>query len=475
MAIYPFFGMRGTGDWRTNQRPENWRQAILKLYPNGKAPITAIMSMLKNESTDDPHYHWWTKLLANQRAAITGVFTNAALTVAYGGAAAAGTTVYVRMSADDIDKFKVGHQVMLRVSVDPDADVIGRVTARTKSGASSYIAVYLLEADDNSSSYDASSADVAWIVGSIHPEGDTSPESIMYDPVEYENYTQIFRTALEHTRTAMRTRLRTGDQVAQAKKEALELHGMEMEKAFIFGIKTLGTGDNGKPMRTTQGIRAFLSTHKYNWVNDGSGTWIANGEDWLDETLEKLFRFGSQEKLALCGSGALLGIQKLAKANGTFELTKMSAAYGVSVFEWVTAFGTLYLKTHPLFTYEATTRNSMLILDAENLVYRYIDDTKYHPNRQANDLDGEKSEYLTESGLELHHEETFGWIDGVGLNTFGTLTTAAPTTAAPTTTATTGAPTTTATTAAPTTTLTTAAPTTLATTAAPTTAAPTTA
>ena len=47
----PFLGMRGTGDWVTNQRPENWRQTLLRLYPNGKAPLTAILSMLKSEST----------------------------------------------------------------------------------------------------------------------------------------------------------------------------------------------------------------------------------------------------------------------------------------------------------------------------------------------------------------------------------------------------------------------------------------
>ena len=50
-----FLGMRGTGDWVTNQRPENWRQQFFKLYPNGDAPLTAILSMLDEEPTDDPH------------------------------------------------------------------------------------------------------------------------------------------------------------------------------------------------------------------------------------------------------------------------------------------------------------------------------------------------------------------------------------------------------------------------------------
>lgn len=453
----PFLGMRGTGDWVTNQRPQNWREMLLRLYPNGMAPLTAIMSMMKSEKTDDPHYHWWTKKLANQRAAVTGVFTDATLLAAYGSGGTSGDTLYVRMSADDIDKFRVGHQVLLRVSVDLDTDVNAKITARSKNGASSYIAVYLLEDDDGSSSYDLSNTDVVWIIGSISPEGSNAPDSIMYDPVEYENYTQIFRDTLEHTRTAQRTRLRTGDQVKEARRECLELHGMQMEKAFIWGIASSGTGSNSKPERTTKGIVRWISTHNYDWVDQGL-TWLTDGESWLDTQLEAIFRFGSQEKLALCGSGALLAINNLIKASGTWELTKMSPAYGINVLQWVTPFGTLYLKTHPLMTYEATERYNMIVVEPGNLVYRFIDDTKYQPKLQDNDLDGDKSGYLTEAGLELHHEETFARITGLGLATWGTLTTAAPTTVAPTTVApTTAAPTTAgATTAAPTT----AAPTT---------------
>ena len=52
-----FLGMRGNGDWTADQRPKNWRQKVLQLYPNGDAPLTAILSMMKNESTDDPEYN----------------------------------------------------------------------------------------------------------------------------------------------------------------------------------------------------------------------------------------------------------------------------------------------------------------------------------------------------------------------------------------------------------------------------------
>ena len=78
-----FLGMRGTGDWATDQRPLNWREMILYLYPNGMAPLTAMLSKLKTETTNDPQFHWWTKSLANQAGAVTGVYTDSALSISY--------------------------------------------------------------------------------------------------------------------------------------------------------------------------------------------------------------------------------------------------------------------------------------------------------------------------------------------------------------------------------------------------------
>ena len=437
MADVPFLGMRASDDFITNARPENWREMLLYLYPNGAASLTAMTAMMKTESTDDPHYHWFTKQLPTLKAACTGVFTTSAMNVAYATGASAGTTLYFRMSATDVDKIRLGHQVMMRCSVDPSLDVVGKVTARAKNGASSYVAVYLHEADDNSiQARTLSACDVVKIIGNINPEGGTIPSSIRYDPVEYYNYTQIFRTSLAMTRTAKRTRLRTGNQVEQARKEALELHGIEMENAFIFGKRTLSTGDNGHPERTTGGIREFITTNRFNYPADGGGAWLTDGWDYLMEKLRSVFRFGdSRERIGYCGNGVLLAVAQLAKEYGTFELTAMKTVFGIEIFEWITPFGRLFLKDHPLFNHDDTLNYSMLVVQPSNLIYRYIDDTKYYPNRQANDLDGEQSEYLSEAGLELHHEETFAWFDGLGLNTWGTLTTAAPTTLAPTTTA----------------------------------------
>ena len=423
---YPsgFLGMRGTGDYTvTGQRPENWREMILRLYPNGAAPLTAIMSKMASEKTTDPTFHWFQKILPKQRASVTGIYTDSGLSSAYVSNGALGDTVYVKMSAVDAAQFVSSHSLLIRNSTLLTSDVVVKITAApTINGASSYLTCVLLQADAIGTSGTAktalATADVAYIIGTVNPEGGTAPSSLMYDPTEYNNYTQIFKTALQHTRTAMKTRLRTGDQVAEARREALELHSIEMEKAFIFGVKSLRTGANGKPERTTGGVKSFLSSNVLDFQHaaGGAAPWIAAGESFIDDTLEQIFRYGTGEKLCLCGSGAIQGINRIAKAKGQFWLSEKTQSYGIKVLEWVTAFGTLNLKSHPLFTYEPTLRNSMLIVEPRYLKYRFIDDTMYKPEVQQPDLDGELSQYITEGGLELNFEQAHGWIDGVGLD-----------------------------------------------------------
>jgi hypothetical protein len=432
-----FLGMRGSGDWVTDQRPKNWRETILFLYPNGTVPLTAIMSKMKSEKTDDPQYYWWTKLLPAQAATITGVYTDSALTVAYVSGAVVGAVIYFKMAAADVIHFRVGHTVLMRDASDFTLDCVGKVIARGANGSSSYISVKLFEADDNSASHTLVNCDKVLIIGSVNAEGAPMPTGVSYDPDKLTNYTQIFRTPLSITRTARKTRLRTGDAYKEMKREALELHGIEMEKAFLFGIAYEGTGDNGKPERMTEGLITCLRNNNSGCVDDfqlnatyHGKTWLddGGGEDWMDSFLETIFRYGRQEKLALCGTGALLGINKLAKANSHFTMTSATKSYGISVTEWVTPFGTIHLKTHPLFNIESTLRNAMLVLEPENLSYRYIDDTTFYaegdakqaaPGTQGGRIDGSQEEFLTECGLEYHHPYTAGFLNAVGLDHTG--------------------------------------------------------
>jgi len=429
-----FLGMRDSDDFVTSAnprytwRPESWREAILYLWPNGMAPLTAIMSKMSSEETSDPVFHWFSKSLPEQSGAVTGIYTDSGLSTPYSSSGAAGNTLYVKMALATIEHFKPGHVVLLRDASDSTMNVVARVSARTDNGASSYLTVVLLEADDNSSTGDLSDCDRILIIGSAYEEGADIPSSISYDPTQYENYTQIFRTSLDITRTARKTRIRTGDQYKEMKREALQLHSIEQERAYIFGVKYAGTGANGRPLRTTMGIWNWIKTYAPTNVDDYTlnadyhgQTWISGGKAWLDSYLEQLFRYGSEEKLAFCGSGALLGIQKLVWANGSYNISVKEKAFGISVTEWITPFGVVNIKTHPLFSLESSLRNSMMIIEPKHLKYRYIDDTFFKKDNSEREggytaYDLTREEYLTEAGLEFHHPSVHGILNGVGVN-----------------------------------------------------------
>ena len=421
-----FLGMRGTGDWATDQRPKNWREGILYEYPNGSAPLTALLSKMKESLADDPEFYWWTKSLPTQAGAVTNIYTDTLMASAYTASGVAGSILYVKVAEAVADHFRAGHQALMRDESDYAVDVNAKVMDVQKNGADSCITIKLLEADNNSGSHDLSDCDRILAIGNMNPEGSGMPDALSYDPVKIYNKTQIFRTPLELTRTARLTKLRTGDAYTEAKREALELHSIEMEKAYLWGIMTENTGDNGKPERTTRGLIDIIKNYASSNVDDFSintdytgDTWLASGEDWLDNMMRLVFRYGSSEKLAFCGDGALLGINKLAKSSGQFTLTSKTKDYGIQVVSWQTPFGILNLKTHPLLSYETTNQYSMIVFEPAQLKYMYITDTKFYKDGENQNTgwtrkDGTSEEFLTEAGLEFHHPTGWGYFNGVG-------------------------------------------------------------
>lgn len=424
--------MRGNDDWVADQRPMNWRQQIMYLYPNGMAPLTAILSMIGNESVDDPQFHWWTQEQSAVGGDVVGIYTLPDLSVAYAGGGVAGDILYVQITTTLGNRVRAGHQILLRDASDYRVDVTGKVTDAVRGTAITVLAVRILEADDNSPDNDLTSSDVFKIIGNINPEGGETPDAIAMNPVKVYNLTQIQKTPLSITRTARQTKLRTDDQYQKMKSEALEMHSWEMELMFLWGIRTENIGDNGKPERTTMGVVNFIRQYAPANCDDytlnatyAGQTWATGGETWLKNFLEQVFRYGAEEKLCLCGSGFLLGIDALAMTGGQVNLQPAQKVYGMQIREWITPFGSIQMKTHPLFSYDATTRNMGLLLEPKEMMYRYVQDTtfygestqKLHPEGYGQRrVDGTNEEYLTECGLEFGLPQKCGLMNGVGLD-----------------------------------------------------------
>jgi len=378
-------GMKGSGTFVGDvERPYNWREMILYLFPNGEAPLTALLSKLKSEATDDAMFNWFEKALPSQRFQLNAQVL-----------AGAGSMVLKTAGANDEYKYWKKGQVFMHETSGEAAIVTADPTNNTITITKGWGEVAGTQWEAN---------EYIIIIGTAHEEGTTTPTPIGYQPDNLYNYAQIFRDSLGITRTAKKTRLRTGEAYEEAKREALQFHSIQMEKAFIWGHRYQTTGAGGHPIRSTRGFMRFISSNAI----DAGG--VVTESDW-DSYMERLFRYGSAEKLALVGSTALNVLNQLAKNRSTIQQVPGAQTYGMSLVKYISPFGVLYLRMHPLFNEHTEWRKLMLVVDTDKLKYRFIDDTDFYVNRQTAATDGTLDEFLTEAGLEIHHEKCHGYIE----------------------------------------------------------------
>lgn len=382
-------GLKGDGDWSADERPTNYRQWILFLNPNGKTPLTGFMSKLKQEVTDDPEFNIFQKGLPPQMLEVEGAQTDV------------DATIELKAGANQNKWVKPGDVLMnertLEIVWVTASSVADTLTVSRNKGGGAAAAM--------------NDGDILLVIGSHYEEGASVPTAVAHSPDVVTNYTQIFRNSLFLTRTATKTRLRTGDALKEAKRECLEMHAIGMEKAFLFGDAVSTTGSLGQPDRTTMGVLNFLSTNTQDF---SGGTDINTWETFMAD----IFKYGSTEKVFLCGNTALKVLNAMGRAHYHVEVTPSDQTYGVQMLTYVTPFGTLQLKTHPLLSESATFTSSGFVLDTKNLVYRYLtgSDTMYKENAQTPGDDALKNEFLTECGLELQFEQTHGY--AYGMTTF---------------------------------------------------------
>lgn len=388
-------GLRGTGDWATDERPKNFREMILWRNPNGSAPLTALLARMASEKVDDPEFNWWEEELKPVRLTTNGVMNTTTTTAFVVDAETATISGALNLVAGDLLQVERGAELaatpfeIVRVNAvasDTSFDVVraqAGTTAQTIPDGS-----YLTK------------------IGNVYSEGSTSPDAASRNPTKKTNYCQIFKTAYEITNTAKGTRTRTGDPLKNDKKRKMFDHSVALEFAFIFGRALETTGSNSKPMRYTGGIRNFLSSNVTIFTTTPTETTFLNA-------VQPVWDYdagGGNERIVFCGNGALTSLNRLAKSGMQVRVDEVVKVYGMNLQRWIMPQGTIYLRTHPLFNVHSLYTYSMLVIDASALKYRYFRDTVMQDNIQANDADEQKGQWLTEAGLELHHERTMAYL-----------------------------------------------------------------
>jgi hypothetical protein len=412
-------GLRNTGvlggtgannSFVAGQRPLNWRDAVLLLEPNGMAPLYALSSQMKSAPVDDPEFNWWEKRLETKRVTLAAAITSGSQTsltlVAGGLGLPIGTLLRMEGGVSGAPGVTGGGALPEIVRVTAVTSDTAITVSRNFSGGTAVTALAIATAGSNPNLV---------AVGTAFEEGSSAPAGVNYDPVKRTNYTQIFRNTLEMTRTAQKTRLRTGDAIREAKRECLLYHSIDIEKASFFGVKTEGVL-GALPIRSSGGLEYFLQTYASgNIVTADTST----GVKWnnIEDYMKQMFTFGSQEKVAFLGNTALLTIQRALRYGKGLHINLMpqEKEYGMTVQRLTSSFGTLVLKTHPLFNQftGATVGGTpyyavdswMFVVDMAYVRYRPFDDTRYEAKYETPGMDGMKSGYLTDAGFEWNMPE----------------------------------------------------------------------
>jgi hypothetical protein len=386
-------GMRSTADWVADQRPKNFRQGILLMSPRNDASLFALTAAMSSESTDDPEFYWWEESVQMLAFTFTADLTNVATTVALASGA-------LMLKSGDVLRFNDTGEAIRVVTVVSDTSITVTRAFGANGTAAGTAAAHTVATDPK-----------LLFIGSAYREGAPRSTGTSYNPTKKSNVTQIFRDPVEWTRTATKTRTRTGDEKANDRRRILHKHSMAIERSFWMGTR-FETMESGQPLRMTDGIMSFVPASNIKTVS----TLAAGGVDMeeLESYMAGIFAYGSSEKLAYGSIATMIVLAQIVRKNSHYQWGPNEKEYGMNVKRLFTPAGTLVLTEHPLFGQAGQfLANDLFVLDTAQLKYRYITDTTLLKDRQDKGTDGEAEEYLTEAGLEVHHGETFYWLKGI--------------------------------------------------------------
>ena len=449
--MFSFQTTSGDSDFTAYKR-KNMRREIFFSDPRGATPLAGLLALATSEDTDGAEFSWLEYRYKENKATTAVNGTYGGWLPSSGSATAtqaisAGATLKLQLTAGDAAKFLV-NQILLIVDVKTNgASTYQNVNLRLTAIDTATDIVTGIVVGGASYTIDNAAGQVGKNViclGNANIEGSTSgAQTAMRWPINPGNYTQIFRDPFAFARSAIQQPLefdKTGPYKLKARETSYQ-HMLGLENALLWGerSKTDTNESDGTPTtrRTMGGILWYLKEFEksgggsFGYRPGGSALTAWDDDDkriieipstgavtkaQFDFMLERIFRkvtTSSSEKLLLCGSGMISALNTYYE-NKIVVNKDMQAEHriGFDLRTVETAHGTLHFRSHPRFNDMSWMRYDGVVLDMPNLKLRPLvgADTAVRTNIHANDFDGRKDEFFTETSLELRFPETHAWI-----------------------------------------------------------------
>jgi hypothetical protein len=401
-------GLRGTGDWGTDERPKNFRERILWIEPNSDAPIFALSGRAGKYPVDDPQYSWWCETMNIVRLTTSGALGTTDQTVSVNSVDPTATTMANPWGV--ASHLKPGDVLLVEpaslANFNPEFIRVTEVISDTQ--------FTVVRGVGGTTPAAIASGSALLLVNSAYGEGTSAPRAATRNPVKFTNYTQIFKDSYELTKTADATRARTGDAWSNDKKRKMFDHSRAIEHTLLYQVNAQETTDtNGKPLRYTAGLRNFIPPTNVQFYSTACNT------DAILNAMEPIFAFslpGSGDtRMGFIGNIGLLELGKIIRNDDSvmMQLGEKITLWGIDFRELILPWGRILLKGHPLLSRSTTFRRSLYIIDFAALKWAPMKgrDTKPFDDVQLPDEDLRRGYVMTEGGW---------FVDGGGL-TMGVL------------------------------------------------------
>jgi hypothetical protein len=380
-----------SGVFNTTYNPDelnkrSFASALLRLFPDGAAPIFALTSQTGRSKAVSSTHGYFTKTLT-----FASVESDAA-----GNLAAVTNLVVVDSSqiTENMVLFNPATQENMRVTAVPDATHVtvtrafGRVAAANIAGSQVLI-----------------------VIGTAFPEGSARPTARGLTTVYISNFTQIFRNAWAVTDTARASLTEMGfTNIAESRKDGALLHSVDIESAILFGQAEMDT-TGAQPLHATQGIVDAVEQYAPANTNTAAATTnLTQLVGFLEPAWTYSHDLGdSKQRVAFVGSTAMKVLNDIARLNGQVQMMQgQTGAFGMSFNKFLFYKGAVNLIEHPILNGLSGMAGLMIVVDMPALKLAYMDGRDTRPEEfggtgrnNANGVDSQGGSFTTEFAVEL--------------------------------------------------------------------------
>ena len=391
-----------SGIFNTNLNPaelnaKSFAGTILRLFPNGSAPLFALSSQAGKSKAKASTHGYFSKTLSFIKTTSTVADASGATTMNV--ASTAGMTPFMVLmntrTRENIRVLTIASGTTITVT-----RAFGRVAA-----AACVIGDNLIQ------------------VGTAFIEGSDRPTARQLSTVYIPNYTQIFRNAWGLTDTARASLAEMGySNIAESRKDCSMFHSIDAESAILFGQPKMDTSGS-QPLHATQGIIDAIYQYAPNNVNAAGAT---TNYDQLVALVEEAWTYSTDAsnpkmRAGFCDSTAMKVMHQIARLSGQVEIMQSETSFGMQFTKFKFYKGEINLIEHPLMNaLQTAATGTLLVMDLPALKLAYMDgrDTiaeEYNINGKVipNGTDGVGGSLTSEFAVELINPYSCVYVTGL--------------------------------------------------------------